>query len=241
MKNTVLIAKRELGGYLRTPGGWVIAAAVLLVDGLLFNGFAVGSGAKLSAKVLQDFFYFTAGTTMIASVLIAMRLLAEERASGTLALLFTSPLREHEIVAGKFLSALVFLSALTLATLYMPALIFINGKVSVGHIAAGYGGLLMLGASTLSLAMLGSAMARNQLVAGVLGAAFVVGLLLCWMLARVVDDPFKPVLRYLALFDQHFRPFQRGLLRLSDVVFFASVVWFSLLATTRVLQNERWR
>lgn len=241
MNNVLLIAHRELGGYLRTPAGWIIAAAVLLVDGLLFNAYAVGSTAKLSSRVLQDFFYFAAGTTMIAAVLISMRLLAEERARGTLALLFTSPLREYEIVAGKFLSALLFLGGITLLSVYMPALIFVHGKVSLGHIAAGYGGLLLLGAASLALGMLGSAMARNQLVAGVLGAAFVVGLLLCWMLARIVDDPIKPVLRYLAMFDQHFRPFQRGMLRLSDVVFFVSVVWIALLGTTRVLHNERWR
>ncbi len=241
MKSALLIARRELAAYVRTPSGYVIMAAVLLVDGLLFNAFAVGSTAKLSSKVLQDFFYFAAGTTMIASVLVSMKLLAEERAAGTMALLFTSPLREWEIIVGKFLSALLFLSVLTLLTAYMPALIFINGKVSLGHIAAGYFGLLLLGASTLSLGLLGSALARNQLVAGVLGAAFVVALLACWMLARIVDDPIKPVLRYLALFDQHFRPFQRGMLRLSDVVFFVSVVWFSLLAATRVLQNQRWQ
>ena len=239
MKNVLLIARRELASYLRTPSGFVIAAAVLLVDGLLFNAYAVGSTAKLSSKVLQDFFYFAAGTTMIASVLMSMRLLAEERASGTMALLLTSPLREWEIIAGKFLSALLFLSGMTLLTLYMPALIFINGKVSLGHIAAGYSGLLLLGASTLSLGLLGSSLARNQLVAGVLGAALVVGMLLCWMLARIVDDPIKPVLKYVALFDQHFRPFQRGMVRLSDIVFFLTVVWFSLLASTRALQTQR--
>jgi ABC-2 type transport system permease protein len=241
MKNVLLIARRELASYLRTPSGYVIAAAVLLVDGLLFNSYAVGSTAKLSSKVLQDFFYFAAGTTMIASILMSMRLLAEERASGTIALLFTSPLREWEIIAGKFLSAFLFLSALTLLTLYMPGLIFIHGKVSIGHIAAGYSGLLLLGGSTLAIGMLGSSLARNQLVAGVLGAALVVAMLLCWMLARIVDDPIKPVLKYLALFDQHFRPFQRGLLRLSDVVFFATVIWLSLLASTRALQSQRWR
>lgn len=241
MKNILLVAKRELAGYLRSPSGYVIAAAVLLVDGLLFNSFAVGSTAKLSSKVLQDFFYVSAGTTMIASVLISMRLLAEERQAGTLALLFTSPLREHEIVLGKFLSAFVFLLGITLASVYLPALLFIHGKVSVGHIAGGYLGLGMLGGATLSIGVLGSALARNQLVAGVLSATLIVALLLCWLLARIADAPFKDVLSYLALYDQHFRPLQRGLLRLSDVVFFASVIYFSLLAATRVLQGERWQ
>ena len=241
MSHILLIARRELASYLRSPGGYLIVAAVLLVDGLMFNSFAVGSGAKLSARVLQDFFYVTSGTTMIAAVLLSMRLLAEERQSGTLALLFTSPVREHEIIIGKFLAALFFLLSITLLTMYLPALILIRGKVSWGHIGAGYLGLGLLGAATLSIGVLGSTLARNQLVAGVLTATFVVALLLCWLLARIADAPIKSVLSYLAMFDQHFRPFQRGMLRLSDVVFFFSVIYFALLASTRVLQNQRWQ
>ena len=241
MSHTLLIARRELAGYIRSPSGYLIVAAVLLIDGLMFNSFAVGSGAKLSSRVLQDFFYVTAGTTMIASVLLSMRLLAEERQSGTLALLFTSPVREHEIIIGKFISALIFLLFITLLTLYLPALILIRGKVSWGHIGAGYLGLGLLGGATLAIGVLGSALARNQLVAGVLTATIVVALLLCWLLARIADAPIKSVLSYLAMFDQHFRPFQRGMLRLSDVVFFLSVIYFSLLAATRVLQNQRWQ
>ena len=241
MSHILLIARRELAGYIRSPSCYLIAAALLLIDGLMFNSYAVGTGAKLSARVLQDFFYVTSGTTMIAAVLLSMRLLAEERQSGTLALLFTSPVREHEIIIGKFVSALVFLLCITLLTIYLPALIMIRGKVSWGHIGAGYLGLGLLGGATLSIGVLGSSLARNQLVAGVISATFVVALLLCWLLARVADAPIKGVLSYLAMFDQHFRPFQRGMLRMSDVVFFLSVIYFSLLASTRVLQSQRWQ
>lgn len=239
--STWLIARRELSTWLRTPAGWIIAAAVLLIDGLLFNAFAVGSAAKLSTQVLQDFFYFTAGTTMIAGVLLSMRLLAEERQAGTLPLLLSAPVSEGQIITGKFLSAFTVLSALTLATAYMPALIFLNGKVSVGHIAGGYLGLLLLGGTTLAIGTLGSALGRTQLVAGVLSAAMVVALLLCWILARVTDAPLKDVLKHMAMFDAHFRPFQRGLLRLSDVVFFVTVGWLALRGATGALRQERWR
>jgi ABC-2 type transport system permease protein len=241
MKNIALIAGRELAGYLRSPSGFVIAAAVLLIDGLMFNSYAVGSGAKLSAKVLQDFFYVASGTTMIASVLLSMRLVAEERQSGTISLLFTSPVRESEIIIGKYLSALIFLTGITVLTIYLPGLIFVHGKVSLGHIGAGYLGLVLLGGATLSLGVLGSTLARSQMVAGVLSATFIVALLLCWLLAKIADPPVKSVLSYLALFDQHFRPLQRGLLRVSDVLFFLSVVYFSLLASIRVLQSQRWQ
>lgn len=241
MGATWLIAKRELGSYLRTPSGWVIAGIVLLIDGLLFNAFAIGSKAKLSTDVLQDFFYFASGTTMIAAILLSMRLVAEERAAGTLPLLLTSPVRERDVVLGKYLSALIFLSGMTLATAYMPALIFVNGKVSLGHVASGYLGLLLSGASALAIGTLGSTLARNQLVAGVLSAAMLVTLLLCWMLARIADAPVAQVIKYLALFDQHFRPLQRGVLQFSDLVYFASVIYLSLLAAVHALRAERWR
>jgi ABC-2 type transport system permease protein len=117
MTAMLLIARRELAAYLRTMSGYIIAAAVLVVDGILFNAFALGSGSdRLSTEVLGQFFYFSSGTTMIASVFLSMRLLAEERQTGTMALLASSPVRERDIVIGKFLSALAFLSLFTLAS-----------------------------------------------------------------------------------------------------------------------------
>ena len=121
--------------------------------------------------MLAKFFYFSSGTTIIASVFISMRLLAEERQTGTLVLLTSSPVHDWEIVLGKFLSALVFLAIITMATVYMPALILVNGKVSVGHLAAGYLGLLLLGSATLAIGTFGSALARTQVLAAIFSAA----------------------------------------------------------------------
>src|SRR5262249_11683157 len=110
MKPILLIARRELAAYLRSWTGFVIIAAVLAIDGLLFNAYALGGPDKRSSEVLSLFFYFSSGTTMIASIFISMRLVAEERQTGTLALLYSSPVRDGEIIVGKFLSALAFLS-----------------------------------------------------------------------------------------------------------------------------------
>src|SRR5690606_41964462 len=96
-------------------------------------------------------------------VLFSMRLLAEDRWTGTDVLLFTSPIREGEVVLGKYLAALIFLSVLTLASLYVPALIFVHGKVSFGHIAAGYAGMLLLGATTLAIGTFASSLTENQI------------------------------------------------------------------------------
>lgn len=241
MRNVAIIVRRELAGYFRTPSGYLIAAATLLVQGLMFNTRALGTGAKLSSQVLQDFLRDSSGTTTVAAVLLAMRLFAEERQSGTIVLLYTAPVREAQIVAGKFLSAFVVLAIITLLSLYLPALIFVHGKVSLGHIAGGYAGLLCVGAATLALGVLGSALARTQLVAGVIAAVLIFVLFLTWQLSRVVEPPLGTFLSHLSLYEKHFFPFMRGLIQLSDVVYYAGVVYLALLAATRVVQHQRWQ
>ena len=241
MRNIGIIARRELAAYLRTPSFYLIAAATLLVQGLLFNTRALGGGAKLSSQVLMDFLRDSSGTTTVAAVLLAMRLFAEERQSGTLVLLYTSPVREVEIVIGKFLSALAVLSLLTLLSLYLPALIFVNGKVSLGHIAGGYIGLMCVGAATLGLGVLGSALAKTQIMAGVLASVFIFVLFLCWALSRVVDAPLGTIIGYFSLYEMHFFPFMRGIVQVSDLCYYASLVYLALLMATRVVQSQRWQ
>ncbi|HEY5283097.1 MAG TPA: ABC transporter permease subunit, partial [Polyangia bacterium] len=172
MTATWLIARRELGAYLRTMSGYVIAAVVLFVDGILFNVRALGSQQdRLSTEVLSQFFENSSGLVMAAAVFLSMRLLAEERQNGSMVLLASSPVRERDIILGKFLSAFIFLSLITLAGLFMPMLIMVNGKLSVGHVAAGYLGLLLLGSAALAIGTLGSTLARSQLLAAIISGS----------------------------------------------------------------------
>jgi ABC-2 type transport system permease protein len=239
--NTLLIARRELAAYLRTPAGWIIASVVLLIDGLLFNVDALGGRPKLSSDVLERFFYFSSGTTMIACILLSMRLIAEERNAGTIVLLYTSPVREAEVVLGKYLSALVFFAGMTAITIYMPLLILVNGKVSAGHILSGYLGLLLLGGATLAIGTFGSSLARTPVVAAILSAAMVVAMLLFWLVGQVADPPFDEVFAALSLHNRRFLSFQKGIVELSHVVYYVSVAYVFLLATTKVLESRRWR
>jgi len=241
VSGALLIARRELRAYLRSPFGYIVAAALLLIDGLLFQAFALGGGARLSADVLHDFFYFASGTTMVASILLSMRLLAEERQTGTLVLLNTAPVPDSSIVIGKFLSAFVFVVLLTALTAYMPLLILVNGKVSLGHIAVGYLGLLLLGAASVAIGLFGSALARSQVLAAIIGAAVLVTMLLLWIVARVTDPPLNTFLAALALHNERQNAFMRGLLRLEDVVYYLAVTYFFLLAATKTLEARRWR
>jgi ABC-2 type transport system permease protein len=241
MSTTLLIARRELSAYLRSMSGYVIIAVVLALDGLLFNAYALGGVDKRSAEVVSLFFYFSSGVTMAASVFISMRLLAEERQTGTLSLLYSSPVRDVEIVVGKYLSALAFLSILVLSTFFMPLLILVNGKISWGHVAGGYFGLLLLGSATLAIGTFGSALARTQVVAVISSGVMVVGLLISWFLATVTERPLSDIFTALALHGVHFQPFQSGVVHLRDVVYYGMVTYVALFAATRVLEARRWK
>jgi len=241
MRPTLLIARRELSAYLRSWTGYIVIALAWFADGLFFNAFVLGGAEKRSAEVLSNFFYLSFGMTVIASIFISMRLLAEERQQGTINLLFSSPVRDTDIVLGKFLAALAFLGIMVVGTLYMPLMIFVHGKVSWGHIAGGYFGLMLVGAATLAIGTLGSALARNQVLAVILTAAMVLSMLVAWMLGRVTDRPLSEIFMALALFNQHFIPFQSGLVHLRDVVYYLAVTYVFLFLATRVVEARRWR
>lgn len=241
MNATLVIAGRELRSYFRSPLGWIVAAAMLLVEGLWFQTQALGTGARLSSDVLAQFFYGASGVTMFAAIVLSMRLIAQEHEKNTFVLVNTAPVREAEIVAGKFLSVFAVLAIVTVLSSYMPALIFVNGRVSMGHIAVGYLGILLLGAASVAIGLFASALARNQVIAAILGTVLLGVLLLLWMVARITDPPVNTVLAGMALHHERFRPFMLGILRLENVVFYLAVAYFFLLAATKTLEARRWR
>jgi ABC-2 type transport system permease protein len=240
MNAALLIARRELGNYFRTWTGWIILAAVLFIDGILFNSYAMGTDKK-TTDVLAVFFQCCSGVTMISSVFISMRLLAAEQESGTVNLLFSSPIRDGEIVAGKFLSALGFLSVILLASLYLPLLLMTAGKVSFGHIFAGYFGLLLLGSAAIAVGTLGSALVRSQILSVIVSGVMVIGLVMCWWIGRVTERPLSSIFEGLALWSMHFPPFQSGIIHLRDVVYYLAITYVALFAATRVVEARRWR
>jgi len=241
MRNALLLAGREIGAYLRSPLGYIMAAAALLIEGIYFYGFGLGRGALLSAQVLSVFFEGASGATMILSVVIAMRLIAGERERGTLVLLNTAPVREVEVVLGKFLAGFVFLALVAALTVYMPMLIFVNGKVSVGHILVGYFGVLLLAAASLSVSLFASALANNQITAALIAGALLGTFFLIFFVAPATDPPIKDFLSALSIFHVRQRSFMTGVIKLENVLFNLAVAYFFLLATTKTLEARRWR
>jgi len=241
MGKCLLVAGRELQAFFSTWMGYIICAAALFIDGLLFNAYAVSNTPKFSADVLSDFFYFASGIAMVSGLFLAMRLVAEEKQNGTLVLFYTSPISERQLIYGKFLSALLFSFVILLLSLYLPGLIFINGKVSLGHLASGYLVLALLGAAAIAISLFASTISPNQLVAGVTGALFLVTMLILWMVADVVEAPFKELFGFVALHNRHFTPFSEGIVHTRDIIYYASVIFFFLECSVRALEARRWR
>ncbi len=241
MRGLMLVTRRELAAYLNGYWGYVIVAVLLMLQGLFFNAFALGSTPRLSSDVLEQFFYFSFGFTVVAALLLTMRLVAEERQTGTIVLIDSSPLTDWQVVGGKFASAMVLLTAMLLLSGYMPALNFVNCTVATGHIFGGYLGVLLAGAASAAIGTFASCLTRYQIVSAIIGGVILVTLILAWLLGRVTDAPMDEVWSYMSLFDRHFQPFMRGRVNTEDIVFYLSVTFVFLLLSTRIMSARRWR
>jgi ABC-2 type transport system permease protein len=136
---------------------------------------------------------------------------------------------------------MAFLTIVTIASVYIPALIIVNGKVSFGHLLAGYLGVLLVGSATLAIGVFGSALARNHILAVIFSAIITLVVLLAHLLSRVTDRPLKDMFMSLALYARHYPPFQAGTIHLRDVVYYVAVTYVALFAATRVMEARRWK
>ena len=241
MRATSIIYRRELGRYLRSPIGWIIAAAVLLVEGILFQAQAL-QGDQLSALVLERYFYLATGIPTVCGVLLSFRLLAEERQNHSMILLKTSPVRDTEIVLGKFFAALTFLAIIFALSVYLPLLVKVNGKVTWGQIFAGYLGMFMLGSVTLAIGIFASALTRYQIVAALVGAVITFVMCIIYLLAKKLDTPVSTVLEQLDMWWLHYQgSFMKGVINLKDIIYYVAVTYFFLLLAVKTLEAKRWQ
>lgn len=241
MRATSIIYRRELGGYLRAPIAWVIASVMLLAAGIFFQAWAL-RGEQLSAIVLERFFLIMSYLVGAAGIMFSFRLLAEERQNHSMVLLNTSPIRDHEIVLGKFFAALTFLGIVLVLSLYMPILIKVNGKISASQIIVGYFGLFLFGAVALAMGLFASSLTRHQFLALVIGAALLIILGNIFQLAGKLDPPVRTVVEQIDVWWMRFQPsFMRGILNLKDVIFYVGVTYFFLLLAVKTLEAKRWQ
>ena len=234
--NALVIAKRELVAFFSSPIAYVVGAAFLFITGLFFY-FTV---AFDSVATLAQVFTVISIILLFVAPVLTMRLLAEEARSGTLELLLTAPVRDWEVVIGKFVAAFLFFLAMLTPTLYYLFLLSRYGFPDIPVTFAGYAGIVLLGAMLLSLGVLTSAMSANQIIAAVLGIALALAFWLVGALGSGVEGPVGSFLTYLGI-QNHLADFLSGLVSTSNIVYFVSVTAAALFLATRILEIRRWR
>jgi ABC-2 type transport system permease protein len=240
MRAATIIFKREMGTYLTSIVGRIVGALALLLMGVAFQVF--GAKTQLSGEMLSQFFWGSSGVIIGTAIILSVRLVAEERQTGSLLLLNTSPVREAEIILGKFFAAAAFLALILAVSVYIPLLIKSEGKITGGQIFVGYLGLFLLGSATLAIGIFASTLAKQQIVAAVVGAAIVVLMILLYQLSRKLEAPFKDIFAELDIWWIHFQQgFQKGVFNLKDAVYYVAVTYFFLLLSVKTLEMKRWQ
>jgi ABC-2 type transport system permease protein len=236
MRSIWVIAKRELYAYLYSPIAYLVAAAFLFLCGIFF----IGGVASWQDATLQTMFGSLSIVLIFVAPVLTMRLLSREQDIGTIELLLTAPVRDWEVVGGKFLASLILYAGMVAITgLYVPVLVA-YGNPDLGTIGAGYLGLLLLGASLLALGVLTSSLTRNQVIAAVLGVAASVSLWLLNILSSLFGDTVRDVLSYLTP-SEHYYNFVDGIIDTRDLVYYFSAIVICLFLTSKILESKRWQ
>ena len=238
MGNVISIAKRELNAYFVSPIAYVVGAIYLSVMGGLFGIILYYS----REATLRYVFLHGVGILFLVLVtqVLTMRLLADEQRQGTIELLLTAPIRDWEVVVGKYLASLAVLLLMILLTAYFPILLLRVGNPDVGPMLAGYLGYVLLGAALLSIGLFTSSLTENQIVAAVLGIGITLLLWLSGALEELVGETVKKVVLYLPIFD-HYMDFVRGIIDTKDIIYYLSIIALFLFLSTRVLEARRWK
>ncbi|NBU64099.1 MAG: ABC transporter permease [Chloroflexia bacterium] len=236
MRTALVIARRELLAYFISPIAYMVSAVFLLIAGYLFSLILIQS----QQATMEGLFFNIMVVLIFVVPLLTMRLLSDEQKSGTLEILLTAPVRDWEVVFGKYLAAMAMFGVMLACTLYFPFILWrVGGSPDWGPIMTGYLGLLLLTSAMMAIGTLTSAITENQIVAAVLGFGI---LLLLWLIeaAGNVATGSASVLSYLSM-PSHYNDFARGAINLEDVVYYLSVTIAALFIATRMLETRRYR
>lgn len=240
------VVRRELRAYFVSPLAWAILTFFLFVQGLSFAmivGYLADPMAPAGATPFDFFFnsFFFWITLIFATPVLTMRLLAEERRSGTVETLMTAPVTEAQVVVAKFLAALGFWCFLWVPTLLYPLIVERYAEVDWGPIAAGYLGIVGIGAMFLAVGLFASSFTKNQIVAAVATFGLLMLLfLLPWFDGLVTRQAAKDVLGFANLLS-HTEELGKGIVDSRRLVYWLSTTVLFLFLTTRALEAKKWR
>lgn len=257
MKNILAIAAKDIRSQFVSPIAYVVLTGFLLLAGwfffnllarfnfllqlyLSFRNPEAMQRLNLNEFVIAPLLHNLSVILVILVPVITMRSFAEEKRTGTYELLMTSPLTITEIVLGKFLGAFVFVFIMLLLTGVYPLILLVYGNPEPGVILSGLLGLLLIGASFVSVGLLTSSFTENQIIAAV---SCLVALLLLYVIAwpaETAGSTLGAVLKYLSL-TEHFGELVKGIVNTRDLVYFGSVIVLALFLTQRSVESLRWR
>jgi len=252
--NTFTICRRELISYFRSPIAYGVMTIFALVAGFFFYlatlGFVQQSlqSAMMGQSVPMNVNEYVIGPVLsnlsviflLLVPLITMRLFAEEKRSGTIELLATSPLKDSEIILGKWLAAMVLFAALMGLSLVNMLTLFAYGTPDWRPMAIAYLGLFLQGGCILSIGMFVSSLTKNQIVAGAAGFGICLLLYVLDWVSQFQTTPLFQVISYLG-FVSHYQTFARGVLDSKDVIYYISMIVLGLFLTARSMESMRWR
>jgi len=233
--NIKYIFLKELKSFFNSPVAYIVIVVFLVILGWFFmsNLFV----ANISS--LRTVFEMTPFLLLFFAPAITMRLISEEKKSGTLELLITKPVKESEIIAGKFLAAWTLYFFTLLPTLCYYITVALIGTLDIGPVIGGYLGLFFVGAVFLAVSVFGSSITENQVVAFIISFLIVFALFMLDKVLFYLPSYLATTFEYISV-DYHFANIARGVIDSRDLIYYISAIGFSLFMGTIVLQKRRW-
>lgn len=254
VRNILAIAGKELRSYFSSPIAYIIIGLFALLFGFFFYSYlhlfveqsqrmammGGGGAVNVNEQMIRGVFHNAAVMVLFVMPMITMRTYSEEKRSGTIELLLTSPLTDLEIIFGKFLGAMGLYAAMLLVTVLDMAILFRVGTPEWRPIAAGYLGLLLMGGCFLSVGLFISSLTKNQIVAGFMTFAVFLMLWVINWLADASGPTGQAVLSFLSI-TEHFDDFTKGIIDTKHLAYYLSFITFGLFLTAKSVDSERWR
>ena len=242
MKNTLTIAWKESKIYFSTPMAYVVGAMFLILTGIFFVDDATSTDvatrfpeASIRGVVSSASFFI-----VFLAPLLTMRLLAEEQKMGTLELLLTAPVRDWEVVMGKYIASFLALLAAIALTVYYVFLLYWFAQPDTGPVLSAYLGLFLHGAAALAIGLFASSLSGNQIVSAVIGIAVLLIFSFIDQVADLVSGVAEEVLNGVSM-SAHFDDFSKGVVDTSHIIYYVSLAAVFLFLTIRSLESRRWR
>lgn len=244
MGTTFIIAKREFRSNFDSPLAYVVICIGLLLVGFLFFSWWNGGFWQADRTSLAGLFALAPWLLLVVASVVSMRVMAEEKRSGTLELLITLPVKDHEVILGKFLGAFGLVLVLILATTLYPIMMFKApwnlGPLDMGPVLTGYLGLVLYSAAAVAIGLLVSSLTESQAIAFFLTAVI---LFLLHVVGNVSDSlpwPWAREVVSFISFNSRLMPFAKGMINTRDIVYFVSITLGALMVAFRALERRKW-